>query len=214
LDFLQERGDLPSQLNNSRWLLFLAFLADVNEMSWIQNSNTKNPSWKWSAPLILSWENWSYGILSWWKVCLTNFQWVHSSRIDSTFNARVYIICTDRILKDSEKKIWRSSFMRKETASELEPPTIYLQTDLQIPLQKRAWYRFLEFNAACTVTYFTSVVKREYIFRFYLLMRLRLFNSEDTTVKVQIINLLVTRCINKFNIQQLYVLPTLYLCVV
>jgi hypothetical protein len=27
-------------------------------------------------------------------------------------------------------------------------------------------------------------------------------------------NLLVTRCINKFNIQQLYVLPTLYLCVV
>jgi hypothetical protein len=28
------------------------------------------------------------------------------------------------------------------------------------------------------------------------------------------INLLVTRCINKFNIQQLYVLPTLYLCIV
>jgi hypothetical protein len=28
------------------------------------------------------------------------------------------------------------------------------------------------------------------------------------------INLLVTRCTNKFNIQQLYVLPTLYLCVV
>jgi hypothetical protein len=27
-------------------------------------------------------------------------------------------------------------------------------------------------------------------------------------------NLLVTRCTNKFNIQQLYVLPTLYLCVV
>jgi hypothetical protein len=27
------------------------------------------------------------------------------------------------------------------------------------------------------------------------------------------LNLLVTRCINKFNIQQLYVLPTLYLCV-
>jgi hypothetical protein len=27
-------------------------------------------------------------------------------------------------------------------------------------------------------------------------------------------NLLVTRCINKFNFQQLYVLPTLYLCVV
>jgi hypothetical protein len=27
-------------------------------------------------------------------------------------------------------------------------------------------------------------------------------------------NLLVTRCFNKFNIQQLYVLPTLYLCVV
>jgi hypothetical protein len=26
-------------------------------------------------------------------------------------------------------------------------------------------------------------------------------------------NLLVTRCINKFNIQQLYALPTLYLCV-
>jgi hypothetical protein len=28
------------------------------------------------------------------------------------------------------------------------------------------------------------------------------------------INLLVTRCTNKYNIQQLYVLPTLYLCVV
>jgi hypothetical protein len=28
------------------------------------------------------------------------------------------------------------------------------------------------------------------------------------------INLLVTRCINKFNIQQLYALPTLHLCVV
>jgi hypothetical protein len=28
------------------------------------------------------------------------------------------------------------------------------------------------------------------------------------------VNLLVTRCINNFNIQQLYVLPTLYLCVV
>jgi hypothetical protein len=28
------------------------------------------------------------------------------------------------------------------------------------------------------------------------------------------INLLVTRCTTKFNIQQLYVLPTLYLCVV
>jgi hypothetical protein len=27
------------------------------------------------------------------------------------------------------------------------------------------------------------------------------------------INLLVTRCINKFNIQQLYALPILYLCV-
>jgi hypothetical protein len=27
------------------------------------------------------------------------------------------------------------------------------------------------------------------------------------------LNLLVTRCTNKFNIQQLYVLPTLYLCV-
>jgi hypothetical protein len=27
-------------------------------------------------------------------------------------------------------------------------------------------------------------------------------------------NLLVTRCINNFNIQQLYVLPKLYLCVV
>jgi hypothetical protein len=27
------------------------------------------------------------------------------------------------------------------------------------------------------------------------------------------INLLVTRCTNKFNTQQLYVLPTLYLCV-
>jgi hypothetical protein len=26
-------------------------------------------------------------------------------------------------------------------------------------------------------------------------------------------NLLVARCTNKFNIQQLYVLPTLYLCV-
>jgi hypothetical protein len=29
-----------------------------------------------------------------------------------------------------------------------------------------------------------------------------------------VLNLLVTRCINKFNIQQLYALPTLYLCVV
>jgi hypothetical protein len=28
------------------------------------------------------------------------------------------------------------------------------------------------------------------------------------------LNLLVTRCSNKYNIQQLYVLPTLYLCVV
>jgi hypothetical protein len=28
------------------------------------------------------------------------------------------------------------------------------------------------------------------------------------------VNLLITRCINKFNIQQLYVLPKLYLCVV
>jgi hypothetical protein len=28
------------------------------------------------------------------------------------------------------------------------------------------------------------------------------------------VNLLVTRCTNKFNIQQLYGLPTLYLCVV
>jgi hypothetical protein len=27
------------------------------------------------------------------------------------------------------------------------------------------------------------------------------------------VNLLVTRCTNKFNIQQLYALPTLYLCV-
>jgi hypothetical protein len=31
--------------------------------------------------------------------------------------------------------------------------------------------------------------------------------------KAQRINLLVTRCTNKWNIQQLYVLPTLYLCV-
>jgi hypothetical protein len=30
----------------------------------------------------------------------------------------------------------------------------------------------------------------------------------------EIINLLFTRCINNFKIQQLYVLPTLYLCVV
>jgi hypothetical protein len=28
-----------------------------------------------------------------------------------------------------------------------------------------------------------------------------------------ILNLLVTRCTNRFNIQQLYVLPALYLCV-
>jgi hypothetical protein len=28
-----------------------------------------------------------------------------------------------------------------------------------------------------------------------------------------VVNLLVTRCINKFNIQQLYALTTLYLCV-
>jgi hypothetical protein len=35
-----------------------------------------------------------------------------------------------------------------------------------------------------------------------------------TTFAYRPFNLLVTRCINKLNIQQCYVLPTLYLCVV
>jgi hypothetical protein len=43
------------------------------------------------------------------------------------------------------------------------------------------------------------------------------FNINDTyhiLVYADDVNLLVTRCINNFNIQQLYVLATLYLCVV
>jgi hypothetical protein len=88
---------------------------------------------------------------------LTNFQWVHWSRNDGTFKARVYIMCTDRILKDSGKKIRRPSFMRKENGSELEPPTIYLQTDLKVSLKKRRdWYIFLEFNAVCTVLFYNK----------------------------------------------------------
>jgi hypothetical protein len=39
----------------------------------------------------------------------------------------------------------------------------------------------------------------------------KLFSNCKTLV---IFNLLVTRCTNKFNIQQLYALRTLYLCVV
>jgi hypothetical protein len=38
--------------------------------------------------------------------------------------------------------------------------------------------------------------------------------TDESNIVFLHINLLVTRCANKFNIQQLYVLPTLYLCVV
>jgi len=42
---------------------------------------------------------------------------------------RVYIMCTDRILMDSEKKeTGRPSFIYKENANELEPAIINLQT--------------------------------------------------------------------------------------
>jgi hypothetical protein len=39
-------------------------------------------------------------------------------------------------------------------------------------------------------------------------------NLANTLKMVTSFNLLVTRCTNKFNIQQLYILPALYLCVV
>ena len=154
-------------------------------MSWILSSNTKKPSLKWSAPLILSWENWSYGTLSWWEVCEQTSNGLIQSRTDGIFNARLHYVHWKNINGfGGEKKTGRPSFIYKENANELEPEIINLQKDKHPwKKKKRDWFRFLEFHAVCTVSYFkTRVVKREYV-RFYLLKRLRVFKIE-----VRIIN--------------------------
>jgi hypothetical protein len=74
----------------------------------------------------------------------------------------------------------------KENVSELELEIINLQT--VIIENKSEWHRLTEFSAVCTVSYSnTSVIKCECMFWFYLLKQIRVFNNENTKVKVQII---------------------------
>jgi hypothetical protein len=57
-----------------------------------------------TAPLIASEEDWSYGGLSWQKDgALTHFSTVQSCA-DGASDASLYIVCVDKLLKESERR--------------------------------------------------------------------------------------------------------------
>jgi hypothetical protein len=160
VEFLQDTGDLPPQLKDSRWLLDLAILVDLTAK--LNESNTELQGENKTIIKMIGTIDSFKGKLQLWKTQLTKGVLTHfpsvQSRADGTFDASVYIPCIDkllkeveRIFKDFERMKFTVSFITnqfqerdisesaelissvfKENVSDLELEIINLQTDLSL----------------------------------------------------------------------------------
>jgi hypothetical protein len=145
------------------------------------------------------------------KGVLTHFSSVQSCA-DGIFDASVYILCTDKLFKKSERRFkdfnhkkFSVSFITnlfqerdtsesaellssvfKENVSELEHEIINLHTGLSLKtrLNDTNFWNLVP-SAQCPILKQMSL--KVNAFWFYLLKQIRVFDNENTTVKVQII---------------------------
>jgi hypothetical protein len=106
VDFLQDRGDLPPQLKDSWWLLDLSFLIDLTAKLNELNTELQGEN-KTIIKMIGNIDSFE-GKLQLWKTQLTKGVLTHfpsvQSRADGTFDAPVYILCIDKLLKGFERR--------------------------------------------------------------------------------------------------------------
>jgi hypothetical protein len=107
VEFLQDRGDLPPQLKDSQWLLDLAFLIDLTAK--LSELNTELQGEKKTIIKMIGTIDSFKGKLQLWKTQLTKGVLTHfpsvQSHADGTFNASVYILCIDKLLKDFKRRL-------------------------------------------------------------------------------------------------------------
>jgi hypothetical protein len=213
--FLQDRGDLPPQLKDSRLLLAIAFYigltAKLNEL------NTEFQGKNKTIIKMIGTADSFTGKLQLWNIQLMKGVLTHFPSVqicaDGAFDASVYNLCIDELLrgferrfKDSERMNFTVSFITnpfqegdisesaelissvlKENVSELELEIINMQTDLSLKIKVNDT-NFWNLVLSNIVSYSqTSVIKGECMFRFYLFKRIGVFNNENAIINAQIV---------------------------
>jgi hypothetical protein len=106
VEFLQDRGDLPPQLKDSRWLLYLAVLIDLTTK--LNELNIKLQGENKTIIKMTGTIDSFKGKQQLWKTQLMKGVLTHlpsvQSRADDTFDASVYILGIDNRLKEFERR--------------------------------------------------------------------------------------------------------------
>jgi len=146
LEFILDKSDLSPQLDDSRWLLDLAFITDFTAKLNDMNTQLQGEN-KTIVKMIGTFDS-VKGNLKLWrtqliKSVLTHFPSVQSCA-DGTFDASVYSLCIDKLLKAFERRFnpfqerdlsestELTSTVFKGNVSDLERELINFQTDLSL----------------------------------------------------------------------------------